>query len=425
VAAAEGSGGTTISDALRTDAYGQTIGLYPAGGSELPVRFRGLVDLAPTADRDVAGAGSDALYAMGARLYSPHLGGFTSLDTYAGRAQDPASLNRYLYAHANPATLIDPDGHKVCEFDSCGVGQNDQPDPGSTYKPPRPPNSPDPKEQTPAPTTTSTGNPNAGGGNPPQDFFGNVGARIGALATVGWDVGTGLVVGVFDLAQCAVPIPGFEGCSPAQLTRSLIENPRGTVAAMARVAAQGIGETRADLLSGDPYRETRAAGSVVVAAAGLLALGKGVVDVARKARLATRAARDAKLAEEAPAGVPQPAQLAAGMKEELRSLAALGVEKNTAIWRPDKAMMASTLFRVVVGNPKFTMKGRPVGTIIDAAGLEIKAGTSPLEASYQLRLQVYRSIVTGDSLTILTSRPLTGSFSRYLDRWGVTVGDLP
>jgi four helix bundle protein len=182
---------------------------------------------------------------------------------------------------------------------------------------------------------------------------------------------------------------------------------------------------KSDLLSGDPYRETRAAGSVVVAAAGLLALGKGVVDVARKARLATRAARDAKLTEEAPAGVPQPAQLAAGMKEELRSLAALGVEKNTAIWRPDKAMMASTLFRVVVGNPKFTMKGRPVGTIIDAAGLEIKAGTSPLEASYQLRLQVYRSIVTGDSLTILTSRPLTGSFSRYLDRWGVTVGDLP
>jgi hypothetical protein len=68
VAAAEGTAGTTISDALRTDAYGQTIGLYPAGGSSLPVRFRGLIDLAPTADRDVAGSGSDALYAMGARL---------------------------------------------------------------------------------------------------------------------------------------------------------------------------------------------------------------------------------------------------------------------------------------------------------------------------------------------------------------------
>ena len=50
---------------------------------------------------------------MGARRYSPHLAGFTSLDTYAGRAHDPASLNRYLYAHANPATLIDPTGHGV------------------------------------------------------------------------------------------------------------------------------------------------------------------------------------------------------------------------------------------------------------------------------------------------------------------------
>lgn len=72
MAAAEGTSGTTITDALRTDAYGQTIGLYPAGGSSLPVRFRGLIDIAPTADPDVAGAGSDALFVMGARSYSPH-----------------------------------------------------------------------------------------------------------------------------------------------------------------------------------------------------------------------------------------------------------------------------------------------------------------------------------------------------------------
>jgi hypothetical protein len=70
VAAAEPAGSTTISDALRTDAYGQTISLYPAGGSDLPVRFRGLIDLAPTADRDVAGPGSDPLSQMGARPYS-------------------------------------------------------------------------------------------------------------------------------------------------------------------------------------------------------------------------------------------------------------------------------------------------------------------------------------------------------------------
>jgi hypothetical protein len=28
-----------------------------------------------------------------------------------GGAQNPLSMNRFLYAHANPATLIDPTGH--------------------------------------------------------------------------------------------------------------------------------------------------------------------------------------------------------------------------------------------------------------------------------------------------------------------------
>ncbi|HET7474104.1 MAG TPA: hypothetical protein VFJ71_13325, partial [Candidatus Limnocylindrales bacterium] len=38
-------------------------------------------------------------------------GTFTSLDAVAGSAQDPLSMNRYLYAEANPATFIDPTGH--------------------------------------------------------------------------------------------------------------------------------------------------------------------------------------------------------------------------------------------------------------------------------------------------------------------------
>jgi hypothetical protein len=39
------------------------------------------------------------------------MGAFTSLDTVAGSAQNPLSMNRFLNAEANPATFIDPTGH--------------------------------------------------------------------------------------------------------------------------------------------------------------------------------------------------------------------------------------------------------------------------------------------------------------------------
>jgi len=51
------------------------------------------------------------LYDFGARSYARDLGVFTQLDSYSGSALNPISLNRFLYANANPATLIDPDGH--------------------------------------------------------------------------------------------------------------------------------------------------------------------------------------------------------------------------------------------------------------------------------------------------------------------------
>lgn len=60
---------------------------------------------------------------MSARFYDPGLGAFTQLDSYSGRAQDPLSLNRYLYAAANPASLIDPTGHfYMAAADLGGVG---------------------------------------------------------------------------------------------------------------------------------------------------------------------------------------------------------------------------------------------------------------------------------------------------------------
>jgi hypothetical protein len=63
---------------------------------------------------------------MGARFYAPSAGAFTSLDSFAGSAADPASMNRFLYVEGNPASLIDPTGHsprdgQVCDsrFDDC------------------------------------------------------------------------------------------------------------------------------------------------------------------------------------------------------------------------------------------------------------------------------------------------------------------
>src|SRR5664280_3355149 len=55
--------------------------------------------------------GTPDLYDFGARSYNPTIGTFTSLDSKHGSAQNPALLNGYLYANANPATLVDPDGH--------------------------------------------------------------------------------------------------------------------------------------------------------------------------------------------------------------------------------------------------------------------------------------------------------------------------
>jgi len=105
----------SVTDAIRYDGYGQTVAVWPAGGSAATTswKYQGRLDLSPS---------SIPLYAAGARDYAPGLGMFTGLDTFAGSAQDPASMNRYLYAEANPATLIDPSGHMT---EAVGGGGSD------------------------------------------------------------------------------------------------------------------------------------------------------------------------------------------------------------------------------------------------------------------------------------------------------------
>ena len=108
VAAMEQAGAVTIANAIRYDAYGQTMGSpYTGSGSiKLDTKYQGRLDISP---------GSDPLYDLSARFYSPAIGAFTSLDSVAGSAQNPATMNRFLYALANPATLIDPTGHRTCD----------------------------------------------------------------------------------------------------------------------------------------------------------------------------------------------------------------------------------------------------------------------------------------------------------------------
>lgn len=96
------AGSTTLSDAYRYDAWGQQM---TSGTTTNPWRYRGLLDVSPMT--------ANPILAMGARFYQPSLATFTQEDSVQGRAADPLSMNRYLYAEANPATLVDPDGHAV------------------------------------------------------------------------------------------------------------------------------------------------------------------------------------------------------------------------------------------------------------------------------------------------------------------------
>jgi RHS repeat-associated protein len=105
VAAIWSQGTSAYGDVFRYDPYGETIAAHSTGASRTPWRYQG---------RLVEGDPGDAeLYDFGFRSYAADTGSFASLDDVAGGAHDVRSLNRFLYAHADPVTLIDPDGHKI------------------------------------------------------------------------------------------------------------------------------------------------------------------------------------------------------------------------------------------------------------------------------------------------------------------------
>jgi RHS repeat-associated protein len=118
VAAAISSSGASVSDAFRYDPYGKMVD-SSTSGLPTPWRFQG---------RLLESSGTDpALYDFGFRSYDAGLGTFLSEDSLAGSAADPVSFNRFLYAEANPATLVDPDGHMAEISSNSGGGTRIQP----------------------------------------------------------------------------------------------------------------------------------------------------------------------------------------------------------------------------------------------------------------------------------------------------------
>jgi len=118
IAASLDAAQTTVTNAIRYDAYGETLATASASGAPAPVgerawKFQGRLDVSPDGL-------ATPLYDMSARLYTPGLGAFTQADTVIGSAQDPLSMNRFLYAQANPWTLTDPTGHCATSYASGG-----------------------------------------------------------------------------------------------------------------------------------------------------------------------------------------------------------------------------------------------------------------------------------------------------------------
>ena len=51
------------------------------------------------------------MYYLRARYYQPVLGRFWNMDSFEGDMEEPASLHKYLYCHANPINGVNPSGH--------------------------------------------------------------------------------------------------------------------------------------------------------------------------------------------------------------------------------------------------------------------------------------------------------------------------
>ena len=86
-----------VIDTYNYDAFGNLIGV--SGGTANNYLFAG--------EQFDSNLGD---YYLRQRYYDTDTGRFTRRDTYEGRLEDPMSLHKYLYTHANPVNFTDPTG---------------------------------------------------------------------------------------------------------------------------------------------------------------------------------------------------------------------------------------------------------------------------------------------------------------------------
>jgi len=97
-------GSTAIVDDFSYDGYGVLLQDSSATPGYTPEQNTSLLYAGEMFDFD------SQHYYNRARWYNPYNGRFNRTDPYAGNMQDPQSLHKYLYCHANPINGIDPTG---------------------------------------------------------------------------------------------------------------------------------------------------------------------------------------------------------------------------------------------------------------------------------------------------------------------------
>jgi RHS repeat-associated protein len=90
-----------VVDCYGYDAYGVMLGGNPNNSAPAPTS---LLYAGEQFDTDAQ------QYYLRARYYDQNTGRFSRMDPYAGNPQNPQSLHKYLYCHANPVNAIDPSG---------------------------------------------------------------------------------------------------------------------------------------------------------------------------------------------------------------------------------------------------------------------------------------------------------------------------